>query len=54
MKYLAVTLIFWLSVWTAPAALGRGWEFWTFRAVVLLWGIYLTVKILKRKPKREL
>lgn len=50
MKYLSVTLIFWLAVWTAPKAFGAGATGLTFRGVVMAWGIYLTWKILQRKP----
>ena len=52
MKYLSVLGIFWLSVWTAPKAAGTGAGHWTFRAIVIAWGIYLTWKIL-RKDKRN-
>lgn len=53
MKYLSVTIIFWLAIWTAPKAAGTGALGWTFRAVVIAWGIYLTWKILQRKRDTE-
>ena len=48
MKYLAVTLIFWVAIWTVPKAVGTGLGLWVFRAVVIAWGFYLCRKILNQ------
>lgn len=45
MRYLSIALIFWFSI-TTPVRV-TGFMGWTLRAVVLAWGIWLTVRMLR-------
>jgi len=48
MRYFAVALIFWLSVWTAPKA-----SSWWVRPIIIAWGFYLCQKILGDTPEKK-
>lgn len=45
MKYLCITLIFWFSI-TTPVRVA-GWLGWALRAVTLVWGMWLTARMLR-------
>lgn len=54
MKFFCITVIFWLSIWTAPRAFQDGRPLgWWLSLVVMLWGMWLTYKMLKSETLKN-